>query len=60
MYADRTGQVYLNSSTITLNDTGLYTLNGGVIYTRGSSSVIGNFSQDISGNVLFAESDITS
>lgn len=60
MYADRTGQVYLNSPTITLNDTGLYTLNGGVIYTRGSSSVIGNFSQDISGNVLFAESDITS
>jgi hypothetical protein len=38
IYADRTGQVHLISSTITLNDSGLYTLNGGVIYTSGTNS----------------------
>jgi hypothetical protein len=60
IYADRQGQVHLVHSTITLNSTGLFTLNNGVIYTAGNNSVIGNLMANISGNVLFFKSDITS
>lgn len=49
IYADRTGQVHLSRSTVTLNDDGLFTLNDGVIYTAGNNSILGNLVQNISG-----------
>ena len=62
IYADRTGQVHLTSSIVTLNSTGLFTLNNGVIYTAGNNSVIGNLVANFggAGNVVFFKSDITS
>ena len=62
IYADRTGQVHLTSSIVTLNSTGLFTLNSGVIYTAGNNSVIGNLVANFggAGNVVFFKSDITS
>jgi hypothetical protein len=62
IYADRTGQVHLTTSTVTLNSTGVFTLNNGVIYTAGNNSVIGNLVANFAGgaNVVFFKSDITS
>jgi hypothetical protein len=62
IYADRTGQVHLTSSIVTLNSTGLFTFNNGVIYTAGNNSVIGNLVANFGGsaNVVFFKSDITS
>ena len=63
IYADRTGQVHLARTTVTLNESaGLFTLNDGVVYTAGNNSVMGNLSQNIGGGakVLFFKSDITS
>jgi hypothetical protein len=61
IYADRTGQVHLVYSTVTLNSTGLFTLNNGVIYTAGNNAVIGNLvaNMDPAANVLFFKSDKT-
>jgi hypothetical protein len=61
IYADRTGQVHLARSTVSLNATDLITLNAGVIYTAGDNAVIGNLSENISGGaaVSFFKSDVT-
>jgi hypothetical protein len=61
IYADRTGQVHLVYSTVTLNDRGLFTLNNGVIYTAGNNAVIGNLvaNMDPGANVVFFKSDKT-
>ncbi len=61
IYSDKLGQVHLVYSTVTLNSTGLFTLNGGVIYTAGNNAIIGNLvaNMDASANVLFFKSDKT-
>jgi hypothetical protein len=60
LYADRNGQVHLSGSTITLNDTGVSTLNGGVVYTSGNNSIIGNLTNNYTGsNIIFFKSDVT-
>jgi hypothetical protein len=61
LYADRTGQVHLTGSTVTLNSTGVFTLNNGVVYTAGNNSVIGNLVENYAGgaNVVFFKSDVT-
>jgi hypothetical protein len=61
IYADFIGQVHLVHSTVTLNSTGVFTLNGGVIYTAGNNSVIGNLVENFVGgaNVVFFKSDLT-
>jgi hypothetical protein len=61
IYADFIGQVHLVHSTVTLNSTGVFTLNGGVIYTAGNNSVIGNLLENFVGgaNVVFFKSDLT-
>jgi hypothetical protein len=53
---------HLAYSTVTLNSTGLFTLNNGVIYTAGNNSVIGNLVENVGGgaNVVFFKSDVTS
>jgi hypothetical protein len=59
VYADRTGQALLTRCTVTLNDTGLFTLNGGVIYTAGDNAVFGNFSSNIGAGTVYLKPDLT-
>ena len=61
IYSDKLAQVHLVSSTVTLNGTGLFTLNGGIIYTAGNNAVIGNLTANVGGtsNVVFFKSDVT-
>jgi Right handed beta helix region len=61
IYADRTGQVQLSRTTVTLNDIGLFTLNNGVIYTVGNNAVLGNLDQNIGPGAIvrFFHSDVT-
>ena len=60
IYADRTGQVHLARSVVSLNDIGLKTLNAGIIYTAGDNAVLGNFETNIGPGTVFFASDITS
>jgi hypothetical protein len=60
VYADKTGQALLTRCTVTLNDTGLFTLNGGVIYTAGDNAVFGNFSSNMGAGTEFLTPDLTS
>lgn len=60
IYADRTGQVHLTKSVVSLNDDGLFTLNAGIIYTAGDNAVLGNFTTNIGAGTVFFASDITS
>lgn len=59
VYADRTGQALLTRSTVTLNDTGLFTLNSGVIYTAGDNAVFGNFSSNIGAGTEYLTPDLS-
>jgi hypothetical protein len=60
IYADLLGQVHLAGTTVSLNDEGLFTLNGGVIYTVGNNAVLGNFGANLAAGTVFFASDLTS
>lgn len=56
---DRTGQALLTRCTVTLNDTGLETLNAGVIYTAGDNAVFGNFSSNMDTGTVYLKPDLS-
>jgi hypothetical protein len=60
IYADLLGQVHLTGTTVSLNDDGLFTLNGGIIYTVGDNAVLGNFGSNLAPGTVFFASDLTS
>jgi len=60
IYADLLGQVHLAGTTVSLNDEGLFTLNGGLIYTVGNNAVLGNFGANLAPGTVFFASDLTS
>jgi hypothetical protein len=59
VYADRTGQVHLVESTVSLNADGLFTLNNGIIYTAGNSAILGNFTTNIGSGTVYFASDLS-
>jgi Right handed beta helix region len=59
VYADRTGQALLTRCTVTLNDTGLFTLNGGLIYTAGDNAVFGNFTSNMGAGTAYLKPDLS-
>ena len=59
IYADLLGQVHLAGTTVSLNDEGLFTLNGGIIYTVGDNAVLGNFGANLAPGTVFFASDLT-
>ncbi|RJL36179.1 hypothetical protein D5H75_01175 [Bailinhaonella thermotolerans] len=59
VYSDKDAQVVIARSTVTLNDSGLVTLNGGVIYTAGDNAVLGNFTTDIGAGTVYAKPDLS-
>jgi hypothetical protein len=60
IYADLLGQVHLTRTTVSLNDDGLFTLNGGIIYTVGDNAVLGNFGANLAPGTAFFASDLMS
>lgn len=58
LYADKDSQIHLDRSTVTLNDTGTFTLLNGIIYSVGNNAILGNTTTNIGGNVVKFQSDV--
>jgi hypothetical protein len=59
VYADRTGQAHLVDSTVSLNDTGPFRLNAGIVSSAGNNAVLGNFSVNLDAGTVYFPSDIS-
>ena len=49
----------LAGSTISLNETGLFTLDDGILYTSGDNAILGNFGLNIGAGTVFFASDLS-